>query len=89
MADQRAEPVPRTTSEVTQDQIERLKWIFPECVTEGAADGAMGWGLLPAALGELRLPVTALDHGWNGFLELGPTGGIARVPAYPHQRLQR
>ena len=38
MADQRAEPVPRTTPNVTREQIERLKRIFPECVTEGKVD---------------------------------------------------
>jgi restriction endonuclease len=40
--------VPKTTPDVTQDQIERLRQIFPECVTEGKVD----FDLLRATLGD-------------------------------------
>lgn len=42
------EPVARTSANVSMDQIERLREIFPECVTEGKID----FGKLQAALGE-------------------------------------
>jgi len=52
MTDQSSSFVPKTVPDVTQDQIERLKRIFPECVTEGGAGGAIDFARLRATLGE-------------------------------------
>ena len=44
--------VPKTVPDVTQDQIARLKAIFPECVTEGDAGGVIDFERLRATLGD-------------------------------------
>jgi adenine-specific DNA-methyltransferase len=49
MTEQPTDRVPKTVPEVTQAQIERLKAIFPECVSEGKVDFAR----LRATLGRL------------------------------------
>ena len=48
MARRQAEYLTKTTPHITQEQIERLKAVFPECVTEGKVD----FDLLRATLGE-------------------------------------
>jgi adenine-specific DNA-methyltransferase len=47
MHDKTADALPKTTPDVTEEQIERLKRIFPECVSEGKVD----FDLLRATLG--------------------------------------
>ena len=48
MAKRQAEYLTKTTPHITQEQIERLKRIFPECVTEGKVD----FDILRATLGD-------------------------------------
>ena len=55
MPDQTVEPLPNNTPDVTQEQIEKLKDTFPECVTEDGTGGAravVDFDLLRATLGD-------------------------------------
>jgi len=52
MTEEAIEYVAKTTPDLTQQQIERLKHIFPECVTEDAAGGSIDFDLLRATLGD-------------------------------------
>jgi adenine-specific DNA-methyltransferase len=53
MPDQRPDPLPKTTPDITDEQIEKLKRIFPECVTEDGHGPAIDFDLLRATLGEV------------------------------------
>lgn len=83
MADQRAEPVPKTTPNIIQEQIERLRRLFPECVTEGKVD----FERLRATLGEAD--ALAGDNGysftWAGkqeaFRAIQTPSGASLAPA--------
>ena len=50
MAKRQAEYLTKTTPQITREQIENLKRIFPECVTEGKVD----FDLLRATLGHVE-----------------------------------
>ncbi len=52
MHDESVEPVPKTIPDIIQEQVEQLKRIFPECVTEDGDGPAVDFDLLRAALGE-------------------------------------
>jgi adenine-specific DNA-methyltransferase len=52
MPDENPDPLPKTTPDVTHEQIEKLKRIFPECVTEDGDGAAIDFERLRATLGE-------------------------------------
>ena len=60
MAKRQAEYLTKTTPHITQEQIEKLMGIFPECVTEGKVD----FDLLRATLGNAE--ALAGDDGAGG-----------------------
>jgi hypothetical protein len=51
MPDEKPDPLPKTTPDVTQEQIETLKRVFPECVTEDGEGAAVDFERLRATLG--------------------------------------
>ncbi|MBL7184315.1 MAG: site-specific DNA-methyltransferase, partial [Anaerolineae bacterium] len=52
MTNKTVEYVTKTTPDLGREQIERLKQIFPECVSEDAAGGGVDFDLLRATLGD-------------------------------------
>jgi adenine-specific DNA-methyltransferase len=52
MTDTAVQSVPKTVPDITEEQIEGLKWMFPECVTEDGDGAAIDLDLLRAMLGK-------------------------------------
>ncbi len=54
MPDRGAESIPKAVPDITREQIEQLKRIFPECVTEDKTGAAVDFDRLRATLGDVE-----------------------------------
>ncbi len=87
MTNQPADFVPKTVPDVTQDQIERLKAIFPECVTEGGTGSGIDFDRLRATLGDAGALAddAAYTFTWAGkadaFRAIQTPSGASLAPA--------
>jgi adenine-specific DNA-methyltransferase len=83
MTNQPSDRMPKTVPDVTQDQIERLRAIFPECVTEGQVD----FDRLRATLGDAGALAgdAAYTFTWAGkadaFRAIQEPSGASLAPA--------
>jgi len=83
MPDQTPEPLPKTTPDIVQEQIERLMRIFPECVKEGKVD----FDRLRATLGAMDALAgeDAYTFTWagkeDGFRAIQTPSGARLAPA--------
>jgi adenine-specific DNA-methyltransferase len=87
MPDEKPDPLPKTTPDITHEQIEQLKRIFPECVTEDGDGPAIDFDLLRATLGEVDALADedAYTFTWAGkeeaFRAIQTPSGASLAPA--------